>query len=144
MKNQRQWAALLCIIFLSCTWVHPVTPEEVSATIQRFDDSWKNKHPASVDSLLAPAYLYFTQSGSIFTRDSILQTAGSPEYQLTFLQRDILSTQIDGNAAVANTRWIGQGIYRGKAFSDTQRCSVMLVKIRDTLRILAEHCTLEK
>ncbi|MFZ9589951.1 MAG: hypothetical protein ACO28V_09490, partial [Chitinophagaceae bacterium] len=40
-----------------------LTEEEVLAVINKFDEGWKNKNEAIVDSVLSEHYVYFTQSG---------------------------------------------------------------------------------
>ena len=118
-----------------------LTEKEVIAVMDKFDLGWKEKNAALVDSVLFPHYLYFTQSGKTFDRASLVATAGSREYSLQTMERDNLTIQLEGHAAVVNTIWKGKGVYHGESFDDRQRCSVTIVKSNGQVRILAEHCT---
>jgi ketosteroid isomerase-like protein len=118
-----------------------LTKEEVIAAIKHFDAGWNNKNIAAVDSVLAPGYVYFTQSGSTFSRDSVVATAGSPAYQLEQVIRTDYEVLLYGNTAIVSTRWQGKGMYKGTPFNEDQRCSITLVKKGNTVEILSEHCT---
>ena len=85
---------LLLLAFASCKKTQsPLTEEEVVDIINRFDEGWRNKNLKSVDSVLAPAYIYFTQSGGTFSRDSVVATAGSPIYILERMERSNIIVQ---------------------------------------------------
>lgn len=118
-----------------------LTKEEVYNAVTAFDNAWKSKSAPAVDSILSPAYIYFTPSGNIFSRDSIINTAGSDIYFLTRADRLISDIQVDGNTAVVNTRWQGKGNYRGEPFDDDQRCSITVIKINGLVKIISEHCS---
>ena len=137
---------LVTIILTGCFGIgkpgtESLTKEEVYNAITVFDNAWKSKAAPAVDSILSPAYIYFTPSGNIFPRDSIVNTAGSDNYTLTRSDRLISDIQVDGNTAVINTRWQGKGKYRGEAFDDDQRCSITVMKINGVVKIISEHCT---
>ena len=132
---------LLTVSILSCNKKESITADEAESAIRKFDGAWKNKSAKGVDSVLAARYLYFTQSGGVFDRANLINTAGSPEYKLDFEEREVISVAIQGNTAVVNTTWKGRGTYYGKPFNDYQRCSVTLVKESGTVRVLSEHCT---
>jgi hypothetical protein len=119
----------------------PLTEEEVIAVIKRFDEGWQTKNLHTVDSVLAPAYVYFTQSGGTFSRASLVQTAGSQDYTLTKAERREYHVQLIGNTAVVSTRWKGEGTYLGTPFNEDQRCSITVVKHDGKTEILSEHCT---
>jgi len=131
----------IAVILLSCNKAEKITPEEVADAIRRFDLAWKNKSAPGVDSVLADQYIYFTQSGGVFNRANVVNTAGSSDYLLEAVERKQLSVTISGNTAVVNTTWKGRGSYFGKPFDDYQRCSVTLIKQDGEVRILSEHCT---
>lgn len=118
-----------------------LSEKEVHAVMDKFDQGWKEKNAHLVDSVLSPKYLYFTQSGKTFTRQGLVETAGSEEYQLQTMERENITIQTEGNTAVVNTIWKGKGIYHGEEFNDRQRCSVTIVKHNGRVMILAEHCT---
>lgn len=121
-----------------------LTAKDIQSVISRFDNGWKNKDTAAVDSALAQSYIYFTQSGGTYDRQNVMQTAASPEYKLEKYSREEISYRIEGNTAIVNTIWIGTGTYRGKAFADTQRCSMTIIKMNGKPQILSEHCTVIK
>jgi hypothetical protein len=138
------WVLVISLLFSTCKTnktADLLTEKEVIAVMDKFDLGWKEKNAALVDSVLSPHYLYFTQSGKTFNRASIVATAGSSDYSLQTMERDNLTIQLEGNAAVVNTIWKGKGVYHGESFDDRQRCSVTIVKLNGQIRILAEHCT---
>lgn len=133
---------LILLSFTSCKKKQaPLTEAEVINVIKRFDDGWRNKNLKEVDSVLAPAYIYFTQSGGTFSRDGVVQTAGSSTYTLDSVNRSNIIVQLYENTAVVSTRWKGKGMYRGVPFDEDQRCSIIIVKKGDKVEILSEHCT---
>jgi len=133
---------LLLICFVSCTQTQsPLTREEVIAVIKRFDEGWKNKDLKKVDSVLAPSYIYFTQSGGIFARENLVQTAGSPDYTLDTFERSHYFVELFENTAVVSTKWVGKGAYIGVPFDEIQRCSLTIIKANGKVEILTEHCT---
>jgi hypothetical protein len=142
MKNLSIAGSFFILIFCaSCRQPDILTREEVTTIIHRFDEAWKNKNARTVDSVLSPAYIYFTQSGGTFNRDSILHTAASADYQLQKMERQEFVVQLEGNTAVVNTIWKGYGTYRGETFDDNQRCSMTITKNYGRVEILSEHCT---
>lgn len=132
---------VIVLIGQSCVQKETLTREEVIATIQRFDNGWKNKMAASVDSVLSPSYVYYTQSGGVFDRKSVVQTAGSTDYILDSMQRQQFDIKIEGNTAVVNSIWNAKGSYFDTPFNDRQRCSITLIKKDGKVEILSEHCT---
>jgi len=133
---------LLFYFFSSCKNNDEVlTEKEVFDVINKFDVGWRTKNASIVDSVLSEQYLYFTQSGNTFNRVNLLATAGSEVYQLQTMEREQLTIQLEGNAAVVNTIWKGKGLYHGEDFNDKQRCSITIVKHNGQVKILAEHCT---
>lgn len=136
------WILFCMAGFMSCVnQQSPLTRQDVIDVINRFDDGWKHKNLKTVDSVLAPAYVYFTQSGGTFSRDSVVQTAGSAAYTLERVDRKEFDVQLYGNTAIVSTRWLGKGVYKGRPFDEDQRCSITIVKQGDKVEILSEHCT---
>ncbi len=132
---------IACILFSCGKKNEIITEAEVIAVINKFDDAWENKNAKSVDSVLSPHYLYFTQSGGTFDRASLLKTASSSVYKLQTMERSKFSIIIEGNTAVVNSIWYGKGSYHGEDFDDSQRCSITLIKLKGKVKILSEHCT---
>jgi hypothetical protein len=142
MKNLIWGSALvLALLALSCGQKQVLTRDEVLTAIKRFDEGWQGKDSTVVNKVLSPSYVYFTQSGGIFSRSNILHTSTSPEYLLQKMDRDDYVIHIQGNTAVVSTIWRGKGTYRGEEFDDRQRCSITLVKNKGKVEILSEHCT---
>ena len=127
--------------FTSCLRESALTEDEVIEVIKRFDEGWRSKNMEAVDSVLAPSYIYFTQSGGTFARSNLVQTAGSPEYTLETMERSAFFVQLYGNTAVVSTRWKARGMYKGVPFNEDQRCSITIIKLRSKVEILSEHCT---
>ncbi|CAN5243895.1 hypothetical protein BH09BAC2_BH09BAC2_22640 [soil metagenome] len=130
------------ILFSSCKrQQQALTEKEVLDVIHKFDDGWEHKNLHAVDSALASPYVYFTQSGSTFIRDSVVATAGENSYLLHDMSRTEIDVQLYGNTAIVSTRWKGKGFYRGAPFDEDQRCSITVVKRDNKVEILSEHCT---
>jgi hypothetical protein len=118
-----------------------LTKQEAIDAIVKFDDGWRTKDRAAVDSILGPSYIYFTQSGGLFNRDSVVATSGSPDYSLERMTRMEYQVELHGNTAIVATRWQGRGSYRGKTFNEDQRCSLTIIKTGIHIQIFSEHCT---
>ena len=131
----------LATVIYSCNNNPGITQEEAINAIRKFDEGWEHKNLKIVDSVLSPSYIYFTQSGGTFSRDSVVATAGENSYILHDMSRSEFNVTLDGNTAIVSTRWKGKGIYRGGYFDEDQRCSVVLVKKNGKVEILSEHCT---
>ena len=141
---KRNWILILLTLTLlsSCKRAPaPLTEAEVLKVINRFDNGWEHKNLHTVDSTLSPSYIYFTQSGSTFSRDSVVATAGEDSYQLSDMSRTEFTVTINGNTAIVSSRWKGKGSYRGTPFNEDQRCSLVIIKRDDKVEILSEHCT---
>ena len=133
---------LTAIVFGSCEMKQaPLTTEEVIAVIKRFDEAWRTKNLQGVDSVLSPAYIYFTQSGGTFSRSNLVETAGSQDYTLEKMDRHEYHVKLFENTAVVSTRWQGKGSYMGTPFDEDQRCSITIIKYDGKVEILSEHCT---
>ena len=118
-----------------------LTTEEVTNVINKFDEGWRLKNMDAVDSVLSQGYIYFTQSGGVFSRDIVVATAGESTYSLQEMSRSEFSVELYGNTAVVSTRWKGKGSYRGTPFDEDQRCSIIIMKTGNKVEILSEHCT---
>jgi len=142
MRKRSVFFLLLVIALNSCKQKpSPLNEEEVTNVINKFDDGWRNKNMDAVDSALSPGYVYFTQSGGIFSRDSVVATAGEATYSLENMSRSEFSIELYGNTAVVSTRWKGKGMYRGTPFDEDQRCSIVVIKKDNKVEIVSEHCT---
>ena len=141
MKYLLSVMIVLVVCFTACTRQYTLTEEEAIMVIKAFDEGWRKKNLKMVDSVLAPSYIYFTQSGGTFSRGNLVLTAGSPEYTLQSMDRSAFFVQLYGNTAVVSTRWKGKGMYKGVPFDEDQRCSITIIKARNKVEILSEHCT---
>jgi hypothetical protein len=132
----------ILLLLCSCSRRNDVlTEEEVITAINKFDNGWEHKQLKRVDSVLSPGYVYFTQSGGTFSRDSVVATAGENTYSLKDMSRTDINVTLYGNTAVVSTRWKGKGSYRGTPFNEDQRCSITVMKKDGKVEILSEHCT---
>ena len=94
MRKHILFFLLMVIALNSCKQKpSPLTEEEVINVINKFDDGWRNKNMDAVDTALSPGYVYFTQSGGIFSRDSVVATAGEATYSLENMSRSEWSQQ---------------------------------------------------
>jgi hypothetical protein len=142
MKNTNTICLVLITALAGCYKTkNTLTEQEVMAIINKFDNGWRHKNLKEVDETLSPVYVYFTQSGGTFSRDSVVQTAGSSSYLLDKMERSSFTISLYGNTAVVSTRWQGKGIYKGSPFDEDQRCSITLIKKDNKVQILTEHCT---
>jgi len=141
MFNKMIFLPVVVLVMYSCNRPSVITEEEVINTIKKFDYGWENKQMSMVDSVLSPAYVYYTRSGSTFSRDSVVATAGENSYSLRDMSRSEFKVTIAGNTAVVSTRWKGRGMYRGEPFNEDQRCSLVLIKKENRMEIISEHCT---
>ena len=132
---------IIISIFTSCSKKQILTEKEVLNVIHSFDSGWRNKNLRQVDSVLAPGYVYFTQSGGVFSREGVVQTAGSPAYTLDSMDRSDFIIELYGNTAIVSTRWRGRGVYKEQPFDENQRCSITVVKQDGKVQIFSEHCT---
>jgi len=141
MIKRNCFILFVVIAINSCNQQQSITQEEVIKVINKFDDGWEHKNLHTVDSVLAPAYIYFTQSGGTFSRDSVVATAGEETYKLHDMSRTEFVVKFYDNTAIVSTRWKGKGVYRGIPFDEDQRCSIVLIKKNNKVEILSEHCT---
>jgi hypothetical protein len=138
-------ALLLAVAALPVAGQQPprVSPaaDSVTALIARYDQAWNGRDTATVDRLLAPDYQYFTSTGGVSSRGETLGFLSSPDYQLAHAARSEIQVRVSGLVAVASSRWRGHGRYRGKAFTDDQRCGQVWVRTDVAWLLLTEHCT---
>jgi hypothetical protein len=152
-----QWVlAALAALALACAGQRPPTSTQrastgspataaantdVLALIADYDRAWNAKDRARLNEILDPSYLYFTSTGAVWSRDRVLGMVLSPEYRLGSAKRSELLVHGDGLAATVSSRWIGAGTFKDHAFTDDQRCGLTVIRRRDRLVLLAEHCT---
>lgn len=140
MKTRVLFFFLVATGLCSCRQ-YGITEQEAINAIKKFDDGWEHKNLRAVDSVLSPAYIYFTRSGGTFSRDSVVATAGENTYIIHNMNRSEFLVTISDNTAIVSTRWKGKGTYRGTPFDEDQRCSIVVVKRNNKVEILSEHCT---
>jgi ketosteroid isomerase-like protein len=114
--------------------------DSIDALVAKYDSAWNRQDTLTVSRLLAPRYQYFTSVGGVQSRAEMLSFLGSPEYALEQATRSELTVTRSGPAAVVSSRWKGHGTYRGKPFSDDQRCGLVWLKTGRTWQLLSEHC----
>lgn len=131
---------LIAIIFCTKTYAQ-LSKAEVVELILKFGYGWEDKLLPTVDSVLGNRYIYFTQSGGLFSCDSVVATAGEAGYTLNNMSRATVDIDLYGNTAVVNTRWKGKGRYRNIPFGEDQRCSIVIVKENNKIDIVLERYT---
>jgi len=113
---------------------------QVRALVAQYDSAWNRRDTSVVSYLLAPQYQYFTSQGGVSLRDGTIGFLSSPDYALRHAKRSEVSVSLSGPVAVVNSRWQGQGTYRGEAFKDDQRCGQTWLRTSRVWKLLSEHC----
>jgi ketosteroid isomerase-like protein len=120
----------------------PGSERAVLALVRDYDTAWARRDTAAVGRILAPEYVYFTSTGGVWSRAESLDLLGSPEYALEHATRSELEARRVGSTVIVSSRWQGHGSYRGEAFTDDQRCSlVFALSAEGEWSLAAEHCT---
>lgn len=147
MMHPMRFLLPLCVILGldACSAAPPadgsLTETEVIEAIQTYDRAWSRRDSTAVAKLLDASYVYFSSVGDVRGRGYILgDLLGNPTYQL-ISERSELQVQLHGNTAVVGSRWRGSGTYEGEPVQDDQRCSLVLTRRGEALRIVSEHCT---
>ncbi len=119
------------------------TADSVAALIAAYDRAWNGRDAATVDRLLAPDYQYFTSIGGLTSREETLRFLTLPDYRLEHADRSEIAVRVSGPVAVASSRWRGHGTYRGRRFTDDQRCGQVWLRggAGAGWHLLSEHCT---
>lgn len=113
---------------------------QVAALVAQYDSAWNRRDTGVVSRLLAPRYQYFTSQGGVSSRAETLRFLSSPDYVLGHAKRSEVSVSLSGPVAVVTSRWQGQGIYRGEAFKDDQRCGQAWLRTGRAWQLVSEHC----
>ncbi len=116
-------------------------PDGPRQAIDRYDAAWAARDEAALGKLVAPGFVYFTSTGDEWSRSRWLAFMRSPAYTLEAARRTEIVVHPTGNAAIASTRWVGNGSFEGHPFHDDQRCSIAMARVAGSWRILSEHCT---
>lgn len=139
--------AVLCLSLFACRQSQTKTEvkiqkREVINLIQSYDEAWSKKDTATVASLLAEEYTYFSSRGSTRSRQWMLnQLLGNPDYQIEKVDRSEIAITLYPYTVIVGSRWKGTGSYKGQPVRDDQRCSQVVVKRDNRLFIASEHCT---
>jgi hypothetical protein len=119
---------------------HHSRAAEIVALVARYDSSWNRQDTVAMSRLLAPEYQYFTSRGRVWSRAELFQLVGSPSYVLKQTRRSEVAVTRRPPVAVVSSRWQGHGTYRGKPFTDDQRCGQVWLQTDGDWRLLSEHC----
>jgi ketosteroid isomerase-like protein len=114
--------------------------DPIAVLVATYDSAWNSKDTVTVSRLLAPQYQYFTSLGGVQTRPEVLSFLGSPDYALERAARSEVRVTRSGPAAVVSSRWQGRGTYKGKPFTDDQRCGQVWLQTARRWQVLSEHC----
>jgi hypothetical protein len=113
---------------------------EIVTLVARYDSTWNRQDTVALSRLLAPEYQYFTSRGGVWSRTQLFGLVGSPSYVLQQARRSEVTVTLRPPAAVVSSRWQGHGTYRGKPFTDDQRCGLVWLHTEGGWRLLSEHC----
>jgi ketosteroid isomerase-like protein len=112
----------------------------VLQVLKKYDDAWNKKDAATVGTILAADYVYFTSVGGLSNRQETLDFLVSPKYVLTFVERSEIKAFRSGGTVVVSSRWRGKGTYSEGEINDDQRCGQVFVKEGKKWKLLSEHC----
>jgi hypothetical protein len=115
--------------------------DAILAAVRRLDSAWAKRDTATLSTLLAPGYTYFSSRGGTVDRGGMLALAADTAYRLASAERSELEVHRTGATAVVESRWTGRGRYRTRGFQDDQRCSLTLAEAKRGWQVAAEHCT---
>jgi len=118
-----------------------VLESDALAVVERYDTAWMGKDWPTLERVLAPEYVYFSSKGDTSDRDSTKALVTSPGYRLDRGERSERKAYRSGSTVVVSTRWKGAGVFEGTAFTDDQRCSVVVALADGKGHVLSEHCT---
>ena len=139
----------IALVITSCNEQHQETKnpdslseKEVKEFIHAYDDMWARRDTILMKESMSDKYIYFSSTGRTIDRESILDWFNpADKYKVDSVSRSEIRITIEGNTAIVNSRWIGQGSFAGEKFSDDQRCGMVIHKQNGKLKILSEHCT---
>jgi ketosteroid isomerase-like protein len=136
------------ILYASCSRNAPgtvdtdlLTTAEVKDFISAYDGAWKGYDTTAMKELMDEKYIYFTSTGSTSDRKRILSWfTPVGKYKVDTAYRNEISIVLNGNTAIVSSHWKGNGSFDGTAFSDDQRCGLVVQKLSGKLKIISEHC----
>jgi len=150
MKTKPALALSIPLFLVLCAFVPPHTKqaarqspddEDIRRFVERYDNAWNQKDATAIERILAPDYVYFSSTGQVRSRESLLEEFMSPKYHLASAGRTELKVYFTFGTAVVSSRWKGHGTYDGQEFHDDQRCSIVLARGKADWLVLSEHCT---
>lgn len=119
-----------------------LTEKEIMEFVSRYDDMWARRDTTAMKEAISENYIYFTSTGNTYSRERIISWfIPADKYKVNTAARSEIRITIHGNTAVVGSRWIGSGTFGNERFSDDQRCSLVIKKENDQLRLISEHCT---
>jgi ketosteroid isomerase-like protein len=131
------------VVFIFCFCASAGAQQNDPAVVEvlaKYDAAWNKKDTKTVDSILAPGYIYFSSTGGLTPRARTLEFLISPKYTLTFAERTEIQTYRTGNTVIVSSRWKGKGTYDQGAIDDDQRCGLVFVKLGKAWKLVSEHC----
>src|SRR5262245_174886 len=92
--------------------------------------------------MAADDYVYVAPNGALMDRDAILAVIRDPSYQLTHGRPvDEAIVILSETVALVRRRWQGGGTFRGTAFEEDHRCTVICTRTGAGWQVRAEHCS---
>lgn len=145
MKRILFYVAILLPFFAGCTDTKvtsdTLTETEVKDFIAQYDQKWSNRDTVALKDILDDNYIYFTSTGATSNKkESIGMFDPANNYTIEKSARSEIKVILNGNTAVVNSHWIGNGTFMGTAFNDDQRCGIVLKKTDNKIRIISENC----
>ena len=118
-----------------------VLEADALALVERYDAAWIRKDWPMLEKVLAPEYVYFSSKGEVSDRAATKALVTSPAYRLDRGERSEQKPYRSGSTVVVSSHWKGAGLFNADAFTDDQRCSVVVAFADGKARVLSEHCT---
>ena len=115
---------------------------ELEGLNQIWNRAWLEGNVTLVETLMADDYLYVTPNGKLLDRKSILDIMKSPTYRLDNSTRTpvvIKPVGTDGAVMVFHSQ--AAGMYKGKAFKDDHKCTMLCVRGNGKWKVLLEQCS---
>jgi hypothetical protein len=114
---------------------------ELEQASQAWTRAWLEHDAGTVDSLMAPGYLYITPTGQVLDRATVLGVVKSPEYRATGSRSEVSTLHLGTDTAVLVSRWQGRVSYQGRVFEEDHRCTSVFVRDDRGWRVAVEHAS---
>jgi ketosteroid isomerase-like protein len=139
---------VVALVVFSCQSSKPkpidaamLTEAEVKDFITAYDKAWERRDTVAMKEIMDDKYIYFSSTGNTTRRDNIISWfTPADKYKMDTAYRNEISVILNGNTAIVNTHWVGNGTFGEEKFDDDQRCGLVVQKLNGKLKIISEHC----